>query len=161
MNKTLLILAGLIGAGIGAAVTYICIKDKVQQKFDDEVESVKRYYESKVQEEESSEKVEESIDMDPVVNSYTSTTEKEVVKKKPFLITWDDFKDSSYDTETLTLYSNGILVNDTNRKKVKTSLVGMSNLRKLNSDNDVIYVRNENNSIDYEILYDLDVWEDS
>ena len=86
-------------------------------------------------------------------------------KQKPYFITEDDYTDSEpgYDKLSCTYYvPDRVLVDDLSREVVEVDTVGEENLDFLaRSTNEIMYVRNDNISCDFEVMRSIDSIEDS
>ena len=86
--------------------------------------------------------------------------EKEEPHKEtdPYVITIDKFGEDDYETESLTMYGDGSILNEDeielDSEEINDNL-GMRNLMDMGEDGVFTkYIRNENTHIDYEIIYD-------
>lgn len=86
---------------------------------------------------------------------------------EPYVITPDEYGDSGYETVCLTLYADGVIEDDDGDMWSDDDideLLGRDSLSHMGEnvdDPDVIYVRNENEGIDYEIARDVDKYFDT
>lgn len=176
------IIALVTGAAIGSAVTYKITKDKFAKLFDKELENMREYYlglkqslgiydsdekEEPIQEVESEKP--SVIDAETIITNfnysvYQESGEEGLVRKnaeryKPYIIPPDLFgNDDSYDTETLTYYSDGVLTDDQdNPIEDIQGMIGNDSLMHFGEyEPDAVYVRNDRLKIDFEILLDND-----
>lgn len=175
MKRDLLsnLLAFAVGAGIGSAVTYKVVKTKYDQLIQEEIDSVKEAFsrrdtdEEKVTEHETEEEPEEE-DLETAQNVInqngyvTESTEKEVEEEeeedmdKPYVISPDEFGESDYTSITLWYYTDGVVCNDAGKIVTNTEeLIGKDfadHFGEFEEDPDAVYVRNDDQKIDYEIL---------
>lgn len=81
---------------------------------------------------------------------------------EPYVITPDEFGDTGYETVCLTLYADGVITDDFGDMMSDDdidTLIGRDSLKHMGEnpeDPDVLYVRNENEEVDYEIARDVD-----
>ena len=179
--KGLLIFAA--GLAVGAVAGAVLVKNKVLADAKAEVEEVRKYYrESRgvVEEvEEVKEKVEETIDhiqdlieehetkpktekehtnYGQITKMYMSKDEFQTPKyDDPFVIDPSEFGENpEYDTETLTYFADGVLVDDVDDVIEEPDIVvGLENLKIFEEFGaTTVYVRNDIYKTDYEIIRD-------
>ena len=178
--KGLLIFAA--GLAVGAVAGAVIVKNKVLADAKAEIDEVREYYrESRgVKEvEEVKEKVEETIDhiQDLIEEHETKPkTEKEhtnysqitkmymsndkynqAMYDDPFVIDPSEFGENpEYDTETLTYFADGVLVDDVDDVIEEPDIVvGLENLKVFEEFGaTTVYVRNDIYKTDYEIIRD-------
>ena len=164
----------LFSGGIGFACGYYFTKNKFQTLADKEIESVKKVYEKHFL--NNNEKKEELIidNKKPLVKQegiynkeYRRTEDvnkKDILKGKniiapvPYVI--EDYQygeDDDYEQQSLTYYSDGVLVDDEEQiiKNVVDviGLEGMNELKKLDAENSMLYIRDERYKKEYDICY--------
>lgn len=178
--KGLLIFAA--GLAVGAVAGAVLVKNKVLADAKAEIEEVREYYrESRgVKEvEEVKEKVEETIDhsrdlieeheTEPKTEkehtNYSQITKMYMSKDEyqtpmyddPFIIDPSEFGENpEYDTETLTYFADGVLVDDVDDVIEEPDIVvGLENLKVFEEFGATsVYVRNDIYKTDYEIIRD-------
>ena len=163
MKGLLIFAAGLaIGAVAGACV----IKNKVLADAKEEIEEVREYYRSKreVKEEQPEvEPVSEEKEYNDIVsnNGYVNYNKPEKIQTSefidPYIIDPSEFgEEVGYDTETLTYFADGVLVDDVDDVIEEPDLVvGLNNLDIFEEFGaSSIYVRNVMYKTDYEVLRD-------
>ena len=177
--KGLLIFAA--GLAVGAVAGAVLVKNKVLADAKAEIEEVREYYrESRgvVEEvEEVKEKVEETIDhiQDLIEEhetkpktehtNYSQITKMYISKDEfqapmyddPFVIDPSEFGENpEYDTETLTYFADGVLVDDVDDVIEEPDIVvGLENLKIFEEFGaTTVYVRNDIYKTDYEIIRD-------
>ena len=178
--KGLLIFAA--GLAVGAVAGAVIVKNKVLADAKAEIEEVREYYrESRgVKEvEEVKEKVEETIDRiqdlieehetepktekehtnyNQIAKMYTSKNEFQTpMYDDPFVIDPSEFGENpEYDTETLTYFADGVLVDDVDDVIEEPDIVvGLENLKVFEEFGATsVYVRNDIYRTDYEIIRD-------
>ena len=179
--KGLLIFAA--GLAVGAVAGAVLVKNKVLADAKAEVEEVRKYYrESRgvVEEvEEVKEKVEETIDhiqdlieehetkpkTEKEHTNYSRITKMYMSKDEfqspmyddPFVIDPSEFGENpEYDTETLTYFADGVLVDDVDDVIEEPDIVvGLENLKIFEEFGaTTVYVRNDIYKTDYEIIRD-------
>ena len=178
--KGLLIFAA--GLAVGAVAGAVLVKNKVLADAKAEIDEVREYYrESRgVKEvEEVKEKVEETIDhiqdlieehetkpktekehtnYNQIAKMYTSKNEFQTpMYDDPFVIDPSEFGENpEYDTETLTYFADGVLVDDVDDVIEEPDIVvGLENLKVFEEFGaTTVYVRNDIYKTDYEIIRD-------
>ena len=178
--KGLLIFAA--GLAVGAVAGAVIVKNKVLADAKAEIDEVREYYrESRgVKEvEEVKEKVEETIDhiqdlikehetkpqtekehtnYSQITKMYTSKNEFQTpMYDDPFVIDPSEFGENpEYDTETLTYFADGVLVDDVDDVIEEPDIVvGLENLKVFEEFGaTTVYVRNDIYKTDYEIIRD-------
>ena len=178
--KGLLIFAA--GLAVGAVAGAVLVKNKVLADAKAEIDEVREYYrESRgVKEvEEVKEKVEETIDhiqdlieehetkpktekehtnYNQIAKMYTSKNEFQTpMYDDPFVIDPSEFGEiPEYDTETLTYFADGVLVDDVDDVIEEPDIVvGLENLKVFEEFGaTTVYVRNDIYKTDYEIIRD-------
>lgn len=173
----------VIGGGIGALVAWIFTRKKYEKLVNDEIKSVREEFSKEshivvVKNEENAEKTPDNSKADlknyqGVVkeNHYTSYKQAlEEVKKTaqsqdiifPYLIEADEQGESGFAKETLIWYEGDSTLADETGKIIDQpdTVIGMNNLDDFGK-NDVIYVRNETEEIDYEVIRDPDAFSET
>ena len=177
MNNTLIcVLAFSSGAAVGAAVSWKLLKTKYERIAQEEIDSVKEMYsisdetDDDVYEVEGAteETTEPKEEYETILNSEGYTNYSNVKsekggsdfmdKERPYVISPDEFGEfEDYDTETLTYYSDGVLVDD--QDNVIEDIEGIVGRDSLNTfgryEDDAVHVRNDALKTDYEILSDI------
>ncbi len=167
MNKQVLsnVLTFVMGAGVGVVASVIVMKKHYEEISKQEIESVKEVYAKKKEMEELD--VDRKVAEKLIENNYYVTetnesvensvdTEDEDTTDKPYLIRRDEVGDTDYITITLWYWTDGIVTND-NKKIIGNvdELIGddfMAHFGDDEDDPDTVYVRNDVQKIDYEIL---------
>ena len=181
MNKSILskVFMFAVGAAVGSAVTYKMVKTKFEQIANEEIEEVREYYREKIKETEQ-EKVEE----EPANKETKSSADEERIDAvtylkdkidalgynapfggdemdakeglQPHVIPPEDFGDQGYDTLSLTLYADGVLVDDQeNIIEDADAILGEGSLERFGEfEDDSLHVRDDKAKVDYEILSD-------
>lgn len=180
--KGLLIFAA--GLAVGAVAGAVMVKNKVLADAKAEIEEVREYYrEARGQKEEHVEEVEEVKEVEKkeyelkdiqikdepktkneytnynqITKKYTSNTEHETpMYDDPFVIDPSEFGENpEYDTETLTYFADGVLVDDVDDVIDEPDIiVGLENLKVFEEFGATsVYVRNDLYKTDYEIIRD-------
>ena len=165
--KGLLIFAA--GLAVGAVAGAVLVKNKVLADAKAEIEEVRDYYrESRGKKEEPVEEVEEvtevkeevstnktHVDYSKLATKYASVEAKQF--DDPFIIDPSEFGENpEYDTETLTYFADGVLIDDVDDVIDEPDIVvGLDNLKVFEEFGAAsIYVRNDLYRTDYEILRD-------
>ena len=177
--KGLLIFAA--GLAVGAVAGAVIVKNKVLADAKAEIEEVREYYrESRGQKDEHVEEVKEvekkeyelkdiQIKDEPktekehtnynqITKMYTSKNEFQTpMYDDPFVIDPSEFGENpEYDTETLTYFADGVLVDDVDDVIEEPDIVvGLENLKVFEEFGATsVYVRNDIYKTDYEIIRD-------
>ena len=178
MNNTVsAVLAFVVGAAAGAAVSWKFAKTKYERIANEEIESVKEVLSKRFakKEEESDDESEEPAKredpttitiMEKDVEEYESLTniynEKGVPtlgEKGPYVISPNDFGEiEEYDTVSLSYFADKILADDDYKIITQTDIeefVGLESLEHFGEyEDDSVFVRNDRLKIDFEILLD-------
>lgn len=178
MNRALYF---LLGVGVGAAGAYFYLKDKYEKYTQEEIESVKQAYKEKSgianaepekeeEQEEAPTSVAERIIKNNGYTDYRTKYEREPdPAHKPFsedpeIISEEDFGEmDEYEKVTLTLYADGVLADDITDEIVDRpeEKVGTDYLDRLTKDGeDAVFVRNDIEKTDYEIVKNLQTYKE-
>ena len=178
--KGLLIFAA--GLAVGAVAGAVIVKNKVLADAKAEIEEVREYYrESRGQKDEHVEEVEEVKEVEKKeyelkdiqikdepktgLTNYSQITKMYMSKDEyqtpmyddPFVIDPSEFGENpEYDTETLTYFADGVLVDDVDDVIEEPDIVvGLENLKVFEEFGATsVYVRNDIYKTDYEIIRD-------
>lgn len=174
--KGLLIFAA--GLAVGAVAGAVIVKNKVLADAKAEIEEVREYYrESRGQKDEHVEEVKEvkevekkeyelkDIQIKDEHTNYSQITKMYMSNDKhnqsmyddPFVIDPSEFGENpEYDTETLTYFADGVLVDDVDDVIEEPDIVvGLENLKVFEEFGaTTVYVRNDIYKTDYEIIRD-------
>ena len=163
------------GAAIGSAVTYKLVKDKYARLAQEEIEAVREVYlkrndeaiadsepvvEKPVVESVPAYTEQERIDYANLANVYTNNNEKGVPApvKRPYVISPDEFDENGYETVSLTMYNDGVVEDDFYNVLSDDEIeerIGRDSLNHFGEyEDDSVFVRNEVEEVDYEILRD-------
>ena len=172
MSKASVIFAFSMGAVVGAIASWKVLEKKYDRLFKEEINACKERFAKRYTGPQQSEPTKDAAETrlndkkeevkayaDELRNNgYISSDEKEVgLVTKPYVITPEEFGDNEdYDTESLTLYSDGILTDDfDNVIEDVDGLVGRDSLTHFGEyEDDSVFVRNDALRTDYEILQD-------
>ena len=162
MNNTLSkILVFAAGAAVGSIATYVIVKAKCDKEKEEEIQSVIDTYDRLEAEKEHKKIVELNERVEAVKDKWeelNSEEEDENMQDEPYVITPEDVEESDYVLETLDWYEDDdTLVNQWGEVIVDRSLcVGDEFASHFGDygerDKDTVYVRNDVNKVDYEIL---------
>lgn len=177
-------LAFLAGAAVGSVATWQFVKKKYELIAEDEIMSVKDYYQKKTvapyegpedsEEADSTPDVRPDIVEKPNIMEYAAkirsegyntnySVQKEAEKKvspdeRPYVITPEEFGEyDDYEKITLFFYADQILADD-NDVAIRNidEIVGVDSLTHFGEyDDDAVYVRDDRKKLDYEILKSL------
>ena len=170
------------GAAIGSVVTWKLIEKKYKDLADEEIESVKETFKNrkqiKINDKETSEKfitkykdskdeieyvvrnekynIENKEELDDECN-YTIDVNEGVEVVNPHIITPEEFGEyNEYKIKTLIYYADNVLTDEDDNPITSLEMEEMIGIDSLDHfgeyKDDSVYVRDENNEIDYEIL---------
>ena len=184
MNTTMSnAVAFTIGVATGASVTYILIKKHFKKIADDEIDTMREYFQNKraeeanaLEEEPDEAEVKEARDEHqedkPNIREYTSLIKKEnytnysdttADKKKevddvekPYVITPEEFGELDYSTISLTYYSDGVFTYESDELVEDVDdIVGADFAEHFGEyEDDSVFIRNDRMKTDFEILVD-------
>lgn len=177
MNDTLSkVLIFAAGAALGVAASYKYFEKKYKKIADEEIASMAEYYEKRLAQAEeeiddysteieaqeyidrASEKFPEVRELVDKLNELNYTENKEVPKvKPPYVISPDEFGEiEEYATETLYYYKDHVLADDQdNIIEDADDVIGVGSLTHFGEyEDDSVFVRNDREETDYEILLD-------
>ena len=184
MNTTMSnAVAFTIGVATGASVTYILIKKHFKKIADDEIDTMREYFQNKraeeadaLKEEPDEAEVKEARDEHqedkPNIREYASLIKKEnytnysdttADKKKevddvekPYVITPEEFGELDYSTISLTYYSDGVLTYESDELVEDVDdIVGADFAEHFGEyEDDSVFIRNDRMKTDFEILVD-------
>ena len=184
MNTTMSnAVAFTIGVATGASVTYILIKKHFKKIADDEIDTMREYFQNKraegidaIEEEPDDAEVKEARDEHqedkPNIREYASLIKKEnytnysdttADKKKevddvekPYVITPEEFGELDYSTISLTYYSDGVLTYESDELVEDVDdIVGADFAEHFGEyEDDSVFIRNDRMKTDFEILVD-------
>ena len=155
-----------VGAAVGSAVTYKYLKTKYERIADDEIESIREFYEKRRVEIPKNETTGDTEEIkktyNEIADGYGSTVmpddanEEVTCVSKPYVISPSEFGENDYETESLTYYADGVLADETNEViEDVDDIVGEASLETFGQyEDDSVFVRNDRLERDYEILYD-------
>ena len=171
MDKELIINAFIfaVGAAIGSAVTWRLLRKKYEKLADEEIESVKKIYSERYDNNDQDD-YEEIVDDDDVKdladiiskNGYSEESEVSELMNRPYVISPDEYDENDYETETLYYYPDGVLtdVYDNPITDIEET-VGKESLTRFGEyEEDSVFVRNDDLETDYEILLQADNYKD-
>lgn len=162
------------GAVIGSAVTWTLVKTKYEQMAQDEAREVRELYlkklegldesekETKSDTEDTKSKVEEYADKLRELK-YEDDEQEGVDDDMPYVISPEEFGElDNYETNSLTLYADGVLTDDTGIVIDNVDeVVGIDSLTHFGEyEDDSVFVRNDRHECDYEILKDINRYSD-
>lgn len=176
------ILSFVAGVGVGSAVMYKVLKTKYDKLIQEEIDSVKEAFskkEEKAERLESIRKEDENTDQKEnhrIIehNDYNTVSvekddgdeeEDDIVETiMPYVIRPDEYGDSDYPTITLWYHTDGVVTNDAGKviKNVE-ELIGCEyahHFGEYEEDPDAVYVRNEDQEVDYEVLKEYRAYSD-
>ena len=184
MNTTMSnAVAFTIGVATGASITYILVKKHFKKIADDEIDTMREYFQNKraeeadaLEEEPDEAEVKEARDEHqedkPNIREYASLIKKEnytnysdttADKKKevddvekPYVITPEEFGELDYSTISLTYYSDGVLTYESDELVEDVDdIVGADFAEHFGEyEDDSVFIRNDRMKTDFEILVD-------
>lgn len=184
MSKASVIFAFSVGAVVGAIASWKVLEKKYDHLFKEEINAYKerlaKRYTGTVQSEPTKGDTELSHSAESHLNEkreevraygdelrnngYLPKDEEVKLVTKPYVIAPEEFGDNEdYDTESLTLYSDGVLTDDfDNVIEDVDGLIGRDSLTHFGEyEDDSVFVRNDTLRTDYEILQDERTYEDA
>lgn len=178
MNKTLSnLFIFTAGAAIGSVVTWKLVKDKYARLAQEEVEAVREVYMKHTNDSKNDEPVteepavvvpesvpefteQERVDYANIANAYSNNNEKGVPEpvKRPYVISPEMFEDSEYRAVSLTYYADGVVEDDfyevLDDEEVEDK-IGHDFMNHYGEyEEDTVFVRNDEEETDYEIMRD-------
>lgn len=165
MKKGTAVLLFVIGAAIGAGVTWKLAKTKYKAIADEEIASVKKVYETAKEVNSRNpivyeQFVKDTKDYTNIINESGYSGKKPKTDENypaPYVISPDEFAgDYEFDTVDITYFADGVLCDENNVPLEDIeSTIGNDAVRHFGEyENDAVYVRNERLKCDYEILRD-------
>lgn len=141
----------LIGGGLGALAMYFAIKNHYERCSTEEIESVREAFKNRQEELEKYNK-EPPVD-DLVMRRWDSSVK--FVEDVPYVIEPEEFGEmDDYEKILLTYYDGDGVLADDNYDRIDDPDVVVGDAIAEFEDTDVVYVRNDNRKIDYEITLD-------
>lgn len=175
MSKFSNVIIFAVGAAVGSAVTWKLLKTKYEQIAQEEIDSVKEAFSKRFTPEDSN-GPQESGEPQMTLNEYSEKlkemkyantlvmAEKEkkgvivdMNKNEPYVISPEEFGElDDYDAISLNYYADGVLTDDwDNVIEDVDDMVGLDSLNHFGEyEDDSVFVRNERDKADYEILLD-------
>ena len=172
--RDLLIFIAGVGVGIGAS--YNIIKKKHDEILEEEIASVKETYSKKNEEEKKCEnpdketpEPEETVKekYEKLAKEYSSVKEDDKLNKvntEIYEISYDDFGEEGYEEIELTYYINDRVLTDECGDEMEevdiVSSVGSLDILDNRKDCELVYIRNTEKEVDYEITISTDRYDD-
>ena len=170
-----------VGAAVGSAVTCVLLREQYKRLAEEEAESFreelsnikKNFFKEPVEEDVEDEAEEEELRDEHAAivteSGYTNYANVELKKgvtkvKEPYVISPEDYGElDDYDMVSLTYYADGVLANDMDEPIEDVELVvGRNSLNHFGEyEDDSVFVRDDENKIDYEILSDTRKYSDA
>lgn len=183
-KKTTILLAFILGAASGSAVTWYSVKKKYEEIAQREIDSVKEVFANR-EKERNKDVVAKNVTEDkkekPELKEYAAklhrqgytkyseyfdggiSEEKESVVNEPYVISPEQFgENEDYEKISLTYYADQILA-DENDEIIEDveEMVGFESLNHFGEyEDDSVFVRNDAKKCDYEILLDQKLYSD-
>lgn len=173
MNRNILsnILMFAVGAAIGSVVTWKLVDKKYAQIAQEEIDSIRDFYADRDDEKtegEDSEEDDEDYDNERkyvrlVKNEgYAGEEDAKVMKKEPYVVSYEEFAEIGYETEVLYYFTDGV-VTDTMYNVIEDAeaMIGPNIETHFGEEEeDVVYVRNDRMRLDIEVQRDLRAYAD-
>lgn len=154
MSKSSIIFAFLTGAVAGSVAAWVLLKAKYEKITRDEVAAFKETY-SNIKERERSKEKEDYEQLTEIYKSDCSEKEENEEVKKPYVISPEEFDEKDYDVVSLTYYADDVLTDDWGEVVDIENTVGRESLTHFGEyEDDSVFVRDDENKVDYEILLD-------
>lgn len=172
MNSKIAFLLGMtVGTALGVGASWRLLKSHYKKIAEEEIESVKEWFYNKEnsektseaeteQEETKEEKERLKVEYNNIVKKYdkTGVVTETVQSTHPYTISPDEYGEKDdYETVTLSYYADGVLADYTTDEIIEDvgALVGSDSLTKFGEyEPNAVFVRNDANRTDYEILLD-------
>ena len=176
MSKFSNVVVFIVGAAVGSAVTWKLLKTKYEQIAQEEIDSVKEAFSKRfihedsngVQENEGpqmtldeyAEKLKEmkyANDLAMAEKEKKGVTDADMNKNEPYVISPEEFGElDGYDAVSLNYFADGVLTDDwDNEIEDVDDMVGLDSLNHFGEyEDDSVFVRNDRDKVDYEILLD-------
>lgn len=160
------------GAAIGTVVTWRLLKTKYEQIAREEIDSVKETFAKRLKKENPetsdsevkgmSEGVASLVEDLGYINYANDDGKEEGDVRKPYVISPEEFGDADYETISLTYYADGVVTDgfDEPIENVEETIGAESLTHFGEYEDDSVFVRNEAEEIDYEILLDVRKYSD-
>lgn len=171
MNRNILnmILGIAVGAGVGSAVTYRIMKTKHDEIIQEEIKSVRESFSGvnrtkKEQTQETPEFTKEDVkDAKEIIDNNRYAMESNDIDEdeepnEPYVISPAEFGDCDYVSVSLWYYRDGVVTNDDGKIITNVEeLIGddfAEHYGEYEDDPDTVYVRNDEQGVDYQVLAD-------
>lgn len=158
----------VLGGGFGAALTYFCMRDRVQK----ELEILHEDYKQEKKEEPKQEEKKDSYKPDDkdiletakilAKERYDYESDPDLKVEVPHLIRADDFNTlDGYDIKCCTYYADGVVTDDNDEPiDEPEKILGTDYIEPLKQGTaDLVFVRNDILETDYEISRSIDPYE--
>lgn len=176
MSKFSNVVVFVVGAAVGSAVTWKLLKTKYEQIAQEEIDSVKEAFSKRFTPEDSN-GPQESGESQMTLNEYSEklkemkyandlamaekekkgVTDADMNKNEPYVISPEEFGElDGYDAVSLNYFADGVLTDDwDNEIEDVDDMVGLDSLNHFGEyEDDSVFVRNDRDKVDYEILLD-------
>lgn len=153
------VLVFMVGGTIGSIVTWKLVKTKYEKRADEEIQSIREYYEEEIR--ESKKEKEEDMSLDEIrerVNKREEVKEESKKVLKPKIVAPEELWERDYPTISLTYYvGDGVLADESDKEIINVSdLVPEDFAEHFGEyEDDSVFVRNDELKVYYEILKDL------
>lgn len=165
------VLIFVLGAATGSVITWKLVEQKYKKIADEEIASVKERFKNRDKEEKEEEKSEldttEENDTDIEIKKYkdiainytvddyaVEVVEEDFSTVAPFVISPDEFGEKiGYETKSWTYYADNVLADEDDQIVGDYETIIGDGLKHFGDfDDDSVYIRNDNEECDYEIL---------
>ena len=169
INRDVVLFA--VGAIVGSAATWLYLKSEYDRQLKEEVDSVKESFGRLYKKEEAPEEEKPYTPTKDDLATLTKTIqtngyrnysdseneeEEEIDMNEPYVISPDEFDELDYNTESLTYWADGVVTDDDgNIMEDYEDHIGKDALDHFGEyEDDSVFVRNDEEQTDYEILLD-------
>lgn len=159
-------LSFVAGAGLGAAITWVFCRDFYKRRSDEEIETMKEFYERRKKERDTA----EAAVNKPAVTEYVSKihdlgyTKEPEKEEQPYIIPPERYGEfADYEVVSLTYFADGVVADDDNDiVEDSEDLIGTGFETHFGEyEEDTVCVRNDKHFCDYEIQRDLRTFDEA
>lgn len=150
MNNLFIFGSGIV---VGAVIALFSVRKYAKQKINEAEEKAHKEAEEDILKTTTEQKERLQKEFEEALKEYRNEDE-------PYRITSDEFDSSTFDTESITMYKNGVFVWNVNDEQIKNvdDIIGNKNIPKSSEGLEAFYIRNPEKQMDYEINIMLCEW---
>ncbi len=157
--------AFILGAAVGSAVTWKCVKNKYERIAQEEIDSVKRVFSKRnnSDDKKSRNNKDDILEYENELQKNRYKCEEGKTVNKPVVISPDEFgENEDYDTFSLTYYADKVLTDDGDSimDDIENTVGGEALESFGEYEDDSVFVKNDNLKCYYEILLDTRKYSD-